>query len=137
MTQSGISFPSVNHRCPTAYPHRRFHFDSLAHDNSATSAKVESVSVIPNDRGDDTPSVIVLKGEQSVQKFNHSTPDRVQILMALFRIESKAVDLVATCNIPLEAVDGGAVNNEELVKVQNDFDTMVRSLRIVDFGLFA
>jgi len=115
----------------------RFHFDSLAHDNSACSTKVESVSLIPNDRGDNTPSVIILKGEQSVQKFNHSTPDKVRILMALFRIESKPVDLVVTFNIPLEAVDGGAVSNEDLEKVQIDFNNIVRTLRIVDFGLFA
>ncbi|KAF8874630.1 hypothetical protein CPB84DRAFT_1797299 [Gymnopilus junonius] len=115
----------------------RFHFNSLAHDNSASSAKVESVSVIPNDRGDDTPLAIVLRGEQSVQKFNYSTPDTVMILMALFRIESKSVDLVATCNVPLQAVDGGAVSNRELENVQRDFDTVVRTLRVVDFGLFA
>lgn len=57
--------------------------------------------------------------------------------MALFRIESKPVDLVVTFNIPLEAVDGGAVSNEDLEKVQIDFNNIVRTLRIVDFGLFA
>jgi len=115
----------------------RFHFDSLAHDNSARSAEVESVSVIPNDRGDDTPSAIVLKGVQLVPKFNHTTPDKVQILMALFRIESKHIDLAVTFNIPVECVDGGAANNEQLEQTKKDFDTFARTCRIVDFGLFA
>lgn len=115
----------------------RFHFDSLAHDNSARSAEVQSVSVIPNDRGDETPSVTVLKGLQFIPKFNHTTPDKVEILMGLYRVESKNIDLVVTFNVPLEAIDGGAVDNDGLQKAEADFDTLVRSLRIVDFGLFA
>ncbi|KAF8969805.1 hypothetical protein BDZ97DRAFT_160880 [Flammula alnicola] len=115
----------------------RFHFDSLAHDNSARSATVESVVMIPNDRGDGTPSAIVLKGVQMVPKFNHTTPDKVQIFMALFRVESKAADLVLTFNVPVESVDGGAVDSGGLENAEADFNTFVRSLRIVDFGLFA
>ncbi|KDR73443.1 hypothetical protein GALMADRAFT_609979 [Galerina marginata CBS 339.88] len=115
----------------------RFHFDSLAHDNSARSAEVESVSVIPNDRGDETPSAIVLKGIQFVPKFNHTTPDKVQILMALFRVESKHIDLAVTFNIPIGCADGGAVSSEQSEKARADFDTFVRTFRIVDFGLFA
>lgn len=57
--------------------------------------------------------------------------------MGLYRVESKSIDLVVTFNIPLEAVDGGAVDNDGLRKAEADFDTLVRSLRIVDFGLFA
>ncbi|KAF9483808.1 Mog1p/PsbP-like protein [Pholiota conissans] len=115
----------------------RFHFDSLAHDNSARSATIESVSVVPNDRGDETPSAIVLKGVQMVPKFNHTTPDKVEILMALFRVESKGIDLVLTFNVPFESVDEGLTNDVTVVKANADFDTFVRSLRIVDFGVFA
>ncbi|KAG5645007.1 hypothetical protein DXG03_007284 [Asterophora parasitica] len=114
----------------------RFHFASLAHDNSAQSATIESVAVIPNDRGDATPSAIVLVGVQNVPKFNHSTPDEVLILLALYRLEQKNVDLVVTFNIPTASSDGGAVSREGAEVARSQFDALVRSLHIVDFGLF-
>ena len=93
--------------------------------------------MVPNDRGDDTPSAIVLKGVQLVDKFNHTTPDRVQIFMALYRIESKAIDLVLTFNVPLDSVDKGKADDTTVEKAEVDFDAFVRSLHIVDCGLFA
>jgi len=136
MTQFGVPFSYYYHRDSLiAYP--RFHFDSLAHDNSAPSLEVESVAMIPSDQREHTPPAIVLRGHQMVPKFTHTTPDKVQILMALFRIESKRIDLVLTFNVPLEAVDGRAVNSQDVERVKVDFDTFTRSLRIVDFGLFA
>ncbi|KAL0947141.1 hypothetical protein HGRIS_013269 [Hohenbuehelia grisea] len=114
----------------------KFHFDSLAHDNSATGTQVHDVTVIPNDRGDETPSVIVLKGRQQVPKFNRTVPDDVQILMGLFRVEQKNVDLVVTFNVPVTSEDGGAVGDEGLRAAQADFENMVRSLQIIDYGLF-
>jgi len=136
MTQFGVSFSYYYHRdFLITYP--RFHFDSLAHDNSARSLEVESVAMIPSDQREHSPPAIVLKGHQMVPKFNHTTPDKVQILMALFRIESKHIDLIVTFNVPLEAVDGRAVNSQDMERVILDFDIFSRSLRIVDFGLFA
>ncbi|KAF9466385.1 hypothetical protein BDZ94DRAFT_1251830 [Collybia nuda] len=114
----------------------RFHFDSLAHDNTAVSATVDDVSVIPNDRGDDTPSAAVLSGIQSVRKFNQPTPDTVQILMALYRVERKNVDLVVTFNIPTQSNDGGAVGSQGLETAKSHFYSFVQSLHIVDYGLF-
>ena len=135
MTQFGI-VSALNHPWyANIIP--RFHFQSLAHDNSARSATVQSVNVVPNDRGDDTPSAIVLKGVQLVDKFNHTTPDRVQIFMALYRIESKAIDLVLTFNVPLDSVDEGKADDTTVEKAEVDFDAFVRSLHIVDCGLFA
>lgn len=136
MTRSGVSFSFNNHR-DQLIPYPRFHFDSLAYDNSARSAEVQNVAAISDAKQDNTPPAIILKGYQMVPKFNHTTPDKVQILMALFRIESKRIDLVITFNIPLEAVDSGVVNSRDMEKVEVDFDTFIRSLRIVDFGLFA
>lgn len=115
----------------------RFHFDSLAHDNSAVSVNVESVTVIPNDRGDNTPSAIVLTGVQFVPKFNRTTPDKVQILMALFRVEQKHIDLVVTFNVPTISQDGGEVGLDGLNTAQAHFEAFVNSLQIVDSGLFA
>ncbi|KAJ3883768.1 hypothetical protein F5051DRAFT_317077 [Lentinula edodes] len=115
----------------------KFHFDSLAHDNDAVTSAVVSVNVIPNDRGDATPSIITLSGVQRVPKFNKTNPDEVRILMALYRVVSNGIDLVVTFNIPVISEDGGAVQGEKLNQAQAQFDLFSRSLRIEDFGVFA
>lgn len=56
--------------------------------------------------------------------------------MALFRIESKAIDVVVTFNIPIVSTDSGAVGNEGVVRSEMDFDAFIRSFCITDFGLF-
>jgi hypothetical protein len=56
--------------------------------------------------------------------------------MALFRVEDKRVDLVVTFNVPIESHDDGAVGEEGWKEMQIHFEAFVRSLRIVDFGLF-
>lgn len=115
----------------------RFHFDSVAYDNSARSAEIEGIFEIPNDRvGDNTPPAIVLKGVQLVSKFNSTVADKVRIMMAVFRVESKAIDVVVTFNIPVVSVYGGAVGNEGVERSETDFDIFVRSFRISDFSLF-
>jgi hypothetical protein len=73
---------------------------------------------------------------QMVKKFNRAYADEVRVCMALYRVESKAIDLVVTCNIPLKS-ERGSMGEAELTAVQADFDVFVRSLRIVDHGLFA
>ncbi|KAJ7684969.1 hypothetical protein DFH06DRAFT_1313342 [Mycena polygramma] len=115
----------------------RYHFDSLAHDNSAKSSAVDAVIVIPNTRGDKTPPAITLSGVQSAAKFNKEDLDQVRVLMALFRVTDKHVDLVVTFNVPVESQDHGAVDAIGWNNVQVHFDAFVRSLCIVDFGLFA
>ena len=57
--------------------------------------------------------------------------------MAVFRVEDKNIDVVVTFNIPVEAVDGGAVAAEDVAKVESDFGALVKSFRIVDYSLFA
>jgi hypothetical protein len=116
----------------------RFHFDSLAHDNSAQASAIDSVVVIPNARSDKTPPAIMLSGVQSVAKFNKVDQDQVRILMALFRVEDKRVDLVVTFNVPTESQDhaDGAIDEEGWNLVQIHFDAFIRSLCIVDFSLF-
>ncbi|KAJ7721071.1 hypothetical protein DFH07DRAFT_1008252 [Mycena maculata] len=117
-------------------PAIRYHFDSLAHDNSAQSATVEAVAVIPNARGDNAPPAITLAGVQLVPKFNLTTPDQVRVLMALFRVADKNVDLVVTFNVPMNSQDDGAVGEEGQNDVRIHFEAFVTSLRIVDFALF-
>lgn len=122
-----------------AYRLRSFHFDSLAHDNSAVSSSVESVNVsaIPNTAAETTPPATVLKGVQMVPKFSRPTADKVIVYMALFRVLSKGIDLVLTFNVPVEATDGGVVDSQGVERAEADFNAFVQSLRIVDFGLFA
>jgi len=115
----------------------RFHFDSLAHDNSAGFTRVDSVFVIPNDRGDLTPSAIILHGTQHISKFNRRTVDEVCLFMGLFRVEEKRADLVVTFNVPVESAEAGAVDEVELTAAQEQFGVFVRSLRIVNYDLFA
>lgn len=115
----------------------KFHFDSLAHDNDAVFSQVESVNIVLNDRGDATPSAITLAGIQRIPKFNKTTPDEVRLLVALYRVADKGIDLVVTFNIPVVAGDGGAVQGGELELAQQQFDLFARSLRIEDFSLFA
>lgn len=58
--------------------------------------------------------------------------------MALYRLESKGIDLVVTFNVPIAAVgEKAAVDSKESEQAQSDFETFARSLNIVDFGLFA
>lgn len=115
----------------------RFHFDSLAHDNEAQSSTVHDVITIPNDRqGDATPSLIILTGTQYVKKFNRQHPDEVRIAMCIYRVHAKNIDLVVTTNVPMISDDGGAVGEQGWISAKADFDTMVKSLRIVNFGLF-
>lgn len=114
----------------------RFHFDSIAHDSDAEAKNVLDVRVVPNDRGDQMPSVIVLDGTQTVKKFNASVPDQVRIFMALYRIEDKDVDLVLVMNVPIISQDGGAISGQDISIAQKEFETAALSLRIIDFGLF-
>lgn len=115
----------------------RFHFDSLAHDNSAVSSEIHAVDLVANDRGDSTPSAIVLSGYQEVPKFNRAASDEVKIFMALYRLESKPVDIVVTFNVPVKSQDGGSVDQEGLDKAREHFEIFSRSLQIIDYGLFA
>ncbi|KAG6813607.1 hypothetical protein H0H92_009224 [Tricholoma furcatifolium] len=115
----------------------KFHFDSLAHDNDAVSSTVQTVSVIPNDRGDSTPSAIVLSGTQQVPKFNRQDPDELHVFMALYRVADKDIDLVVTFNVPTKTGDGGAVSPQDLTVAQEHFNTFATNLQIVDYGLFA
>ncbi|KAG6889724.1 hypothetical protein C0995_015022 [Termitomyces sp. Mi166 len=127
----------IRDRRAYATPTSRFHFDSLAHDNSAVSAVVDGVNVIPNDRGDDTPSTIVLFGTQQVPKFNHTEPDTIHVFMALYRVTSKPIDLVVSFNVPTKTSDGNEVSREYENLVREHFNKFIRSFKIVDYGLFA
>ncbi|KAG9318419.1 hypothetical protein JVU11DRAFT_510 [Chiua virens] len=106
----------------------KFHFEALAHDNNAASNTMQEPVVIPNDRGDQTPSPIIFRGSQQIRKFNTIIPDDVEILMALFRVNSggKSADLVVTASIP-RGSEGG-VGAEHAAAIVSDFNTLISSL---------
>jgi hypothetical protein len=70
-------------------------------------------------------------------QFNQTDPDQVQILMGLFRVQNKQIDLVVTFNVPVRSQDGGAVGQDGWSAANADFHVLVSSLKIEDFGLFA
>lgn len=96
---------------------------------------MESVTTIPNNRGEGTPSPIFLRGKQLVPKFNSTVPDTVCVLLAVFRVEEKSADLVLSMNIPLLTAEG-KIDDSKYQGAQRDFEIAVESLRILDFGLF-
>ncbi|KAI0781146.1 Mog1p/PsbP-like protein [Trametes elegans] len=113
------------------------HFDALAHDNDAKSQNVNETTDLANDSNGATPNPVVLYGTQHVQKFNRTAADEVRILLALYRVPQKNVDLVLTMNVPMTSEDGGAVSEDDWGAARDVFNVAARSLRIVDYGLFA
>lgn len=112
------------------------HFDALAHDNDATSKNIHKIEEVSNGSDGATPNPVLLYGTQSVQKFNSKTTDEVRILLALFRVKDKNIDLVMTMNVPMTSADGGAVSESDWTAAKGVFDIAAKSLRIVDYGLF-
>jgi hypothetical protein len=120
----------------------RFHFDSVAHDNSALSSSVDTIFAPSHPPPEsDTPSSVTLIGYQLVTKFNRPNPDKVRILLALYRVQRAHVniDFVVTCNVPLDpSLSDAELAADPLCQgAQRDFEQVVQSLRIVDYGLFA
>ncbi|KIJ69478.1 hypothetical protein HYDPIDRAFT_80300 [Hydnomerulius pinastri MD-312] len=117
----------------------KFHFEALAYDNDAVASAMQEPRVVTNDRGDNTPSPITLRGTQSIRKFNRTAVDQVEILMALFRVQvaQKSADIVVSASIPKSSGGQIMVGDEKAAAIASDFNLLVLSLRIVDYGLFA
>lgn len=132
---------STGLRTPIHWPAtlHRFHFDSLAHDNDAVDSKVERVEKVQGDRTAPQPSPYLLQGTQFVPKFNRPTPDRVEILMALFRVPDKGTDVVFTVNVPTQTQNSETkvIKEEDWEPIAQSFYKAVETFQIVDFGLFA
>lgn len=82
-----------------------------------------------------TPAPILLEGTQEIKKFNRPTADEVQILLALYRVEGKNVDVVFSVNIPVKS-EGGGTGLQERNVAKDAFLAAARSFHIHDFGLF-
>ncbi|KAH9823127.1 hypothetical protein DFH28DRAFT_880688 [Melampsora americana] len=127
----------------------RFHFDSLANDNSAQSSKVLNTfpsvlssplteEKITRDSTQSTPQPILLEGIQSVSKFNRpdSEADQVHIWMALWTLDGignqgLGTDLVLTINLP------NASEPQAIDQTTQLFQLAAKSLQIIDWNLFA
>ncbi|KAF8710786.1 HEC/Ndc80p family, partial [Rhizoctonia solani] len=117
----------------------KFHFDSLSHDNDAVSSTVEIVNTPAQQPVSTSPiKLSILQGTQLVPKFNRTHPDTVKILLAVYRVVDKSIDLVLTFNVPVQAEkEGSAVDAEGAKRWTDAYEAAVSSLKIVDFGLFA
>ncbi|CAO1639017.1 unnamed protein product [Sympodiomycopsis kandeliae] len=113
----------------------RFHFDSLAHDNDASQSNI--LSIQEGASQGDTPSPIILKGKQSIHKFNNDTQsDQVLIHVAIWRLSPrKQIDIVMSWNEPL--VEEGQQVSQGDEKVEQAFQKAVKSFNIKDWSLFA
>ena len=114
----------------------RYHFGAIAHDNDALSSSVDEVIEIPYNRGVEIPSIIILRGRQSVKKFNKTSVDDVRIFVALYRLKEKGVDLVLTFNFPMNTGEGVTRTEEEYNITKETFLSIATSLHVVDFSLF-
>ncbi|EPQ26965.1 uncharacterized protein PFL1_05600 [Pseudozyma flocculosa PF-1] len=122
----------------------RFHFGSLAHDNSASSSNIESVrhlepapSTVQHEEPAPTPRPSLLVGTQVIKKFGKATEpdDLVRIRLALWRLEGKSVDLVMSLNEPLPR--GTAAEAAPSADLDAAFEQAAASLKIRDWSLFA
>ncbi|GAA5931682.1 Ran GTPase-binding protein MOG1 [Sporobolomyces koalae] len=121
----------------------KFHFASLAHDNTALSSEIETIelpgpSTAPTDSSQPTvqgPTVVT--GVQTVSKFNRPAEeaDTVLIQFALWRIPSKNADVTLCVNYPVKMGETGETRDPTEAKTV--FEEAVRSFAIKDFGLFA
>ncbi|UZJ52172.1 hypothetical protein CBS101457_001492 [Exobasidium rhododendri] len=125
----------------------RFHFNSLAHDNSATSSEIIEILSVPGthpsplnqssvDSNTPTPIPLLVVGEQTIQKFGREKEphDRVRIYLALWRLTpAKDVDLVLSLNEPILSTNTPASSEQ----AKSTFLKAAQTLRIKDWNLFA
>jgi hypothetical protein len=142
---------AVKYVFPQENADSRFHFDSLAHDNTALSSTIltsppsSPINSSPLE-GNAQPKPVTLIGTQKIHKFTHNPtgaprpghedeePDQVWIGMALWRcwMGKKKADVVLSVNVNLGA-EGGEAEKE---KVAAWLERTVSSFRIEDWGLF-
>lgn len=125
-----------------------FHFESLAHDNQASSFTVEQIFAVPGTTpstnlppdDNETPSPLLLVGEQRVKKFGkvEAKEDRVRVWLALWRVSPKKnADLVLSINEPLDEDEIASAELSSNQNTQELFMNAASSLKINDWSLFA
>ncbi|PLW52060.1 hypothetical protein PCASD_02068 [Puccinia coronata f. sp. avenae] len=149
---------------PGGYPRAimKYHFDALAHDNSAQLATIKSIELPDNvaqfteppapqsgvtgGAGGPrrTPEPVTCYGQQSVSKFNASASEShdVHIWLSLWRLNGvgnngRGTDLVLTFNLPHLPTTNPAHFQRSFEYTRRIFHHSARSLRIVDWTLFS
>ncbi|KAG8992230.1 hypothetical protein FRB94_014652 [Tulasnella sp. JGI-2019a] len=123
----------------------KFHFDSLAHDNDASSSTTEETyppSGVIAASPPAQPACTALVGTQLVAKFNKppEQADHVKIFLAVWRVEGKNIDVVMSINVPvITGADGNqkGVGQEGVDWARTAWERARATLTIEDFGLFA
>lgn len=144
-----MSLPEI----PLNFADRRYHFNSIAHDNAALSSTIITPPrpiAAQKSQPPQTPAPVVLAGTQKVHKYSHDptgaprpghendVPDEVWIGVALWRVNvdqegqpRRRADVVCSVNVPASA------GEEERAAAESWWIQAVGQLRIVDWGLFA
>jgi hypothetical protein len=144
---------------------KRFHFNSIAYDNTAFSTSIDTVSSpfpLPSTASSSEPRLYVtLEGTQTVSKFNKGEEDAdlVKIFLAVVRVDlgpghqdetssRRGGDITLTVNVPLgkastidkDELGHPQANNETrnlLLQAKSAFENAIHDFTIVDYGLFA
>jgi len=124
----------------------RFHFESLAHDNDATSSQIDTVLPSQNtDKGPSPPAqpaCYSLIGTQTVPKFNKRAQqaDTVRILLGLWRVDARNIDVVFSVNVPVVTgsdLNARGVGQPGMDWAQAAWEHAKSTFEIHDWGLFA
>lgn len=142
----------------------RFHFKSIAHDNSALSTTVDAVSSplpLPSSVESSTKgphSHVTLEGVQIASKFNlpESESDLVKIFLCLVRVDlgepsaadsslKRGADITVCVNVPLgkardiDSQAGGLPDEIKQLELEAKdwFERAVKAFKICDYDLFA
>ncbi|XP_048857433.1 ran guanine nucleotide release factor [Brienomyrus brachyistius] len=124
----------------------RYHFEDVAGSNEAAAhgaSEVRAVELIPKDllAMTECSSAWLLTGTQQVSKFNEEARNTVNIHLGLFRLPQFATDILVTFNDPiiistLSSSAGVAAPGAVAPWTMQDFQQLLRSLKILDAGVF-
>ncbi|TPX38020.1 hypothetical protein SmJEL517_g00393 [Synchytrium microbalum] len=125
----------------------QFHFQQLADDNDAIESALGSIENLragidlPNLRTGESVSIAI--GTQKIAKFNETVPNTVNIYVAVIRLARENTDILISYNHPIE-IDARSssttIERATTVPAQvalTNFQAVVKSFTIVDYGLFA
>lgn len=129
-----------------------FHFREVAQINDATSPthhtvfQVESLDskiAMPNLAGVNDIYVGCLLGQQLVSKFREMHRNSVNMYMAVIRLPHVTTDVLITLNDPVmlalqssSSKTGAVPQGSNAMQSLDMFSKIIRSLRIIDWGLF-
>jgi len=122
----------------------RTYFEDLAETNAANmDINSFKYDIVPKSQlsAQQCDGCILMQGSQTIAKFKDTAANTVQINMALLRLSKYQTDILLTFNNPLHISERSSSHaaepsNSQTAWTQEDFNTIVRTLRIIDEGLF-